>query len=616
MISKEIKDQIIDQTNIVEIVGEVVQLTKKGSSYFGICPFHDDKNPSMSVSREKKVFNCFSCHTKGTVIRFYSLFNHLTEDQATIKLAQRLGITISEKESKEEQLKERLVKVTTEAKHFYHFYLNNSQEGLLAKEYLQNRGITQDIIDKLEIGLASIEKDYLHQALNNKKCYELDQIEVGLVKLNEKNEAYDVFRERIMFPVTNMAGQVVGFSGRIYKKSDQAKYINSPETKIFHKGQILYHFYEAYDAIKRNDKIILLEGFMDVIACLKAGIENGVATMGTALTQDHIKNILSVTKNITLCFDGDSAGILAMKKSCQLLANFGVIPRAIVLPNNLDPDEYLKAYGKEQLVRYFNENEKSAYQWMYDLAIKNLVKGDLESSEKFKKEVFAFIRISKQNSIIEYFLKKLADDLGLSLETIRNDFGQIKNQFDDRSFMEFNQIDNYFDNTINQTDELPIIKPIKQTKIKKKVYVAYHIIIRHLIDSKLKLLKFNDKFGSTLYLDSSLIIYFEIIKKMGIYYADNDEMDEEDFLEICKKLDNANSSNEYVAKAKEILESKFVNTKDEVEFEQCIKTIEQCIKELSQTKLYNRAIDSSNTEDIKNFESLRKENVRIVSKEE
>lgn len=615
MISKEIKEQIIDQTNIVEIVSEVVQLTKKGSSYFGLCPFHDDKNPSMSVSQEKKVFNCFSCHTKGTVIRFYALFHHLTEDQATIKLAKRLGITISEKENKEEQLKERLIQVTTEAKNFYHFYLNNSQEGLLAKEYLFNRGISQELIDKLEIGLASTEKDYLHQALTSKKCNELDQIQVGLVKLNDRNEAYDVFRDRIMFPVTNMAGQIVGFSGRIYKKSDQAKYINSPETKIFHKGQILYHFYEAYDAIKRNDKIILLEGFMDVIACLKVGIENGVATMGTALTQDHIKHILSVTKNITLCFDGDNAGILAMKKSCQLLSNFGIIPRAIVLPHNLDPDEYLKAYGKEQLVKYFNENEKSAYQWMYDLARKNWIKGDLESSENLKKEVFSFIRISKQNSIIEYFLKRLAEDLDLSLESIQNDFVQIKNQFDTQYFTEYNQIDKDNFNP-KQTDEISITKPVKQIKIKKKVYVAYQMIIRHLIDSKFKLLKFNDKFGSTLYLDSSLMIYFEIIKKMVIYYANNEEMDQEDFLEICQKLDDANGTNVYVSRAKEILESKFVNTKDELEFEQCLKTIEQCINELSQIKLYNRAMDSNREEDIKNFESLRKENVKIVSKED
>ena len=605
MISRQIKDQIIDQTNIVEVVSEVVQLTKKGSSYFGLCPFHDDNHPSMSVNREKKIFNCFSCHTKGNVIHFFALYHHLTEDQATIQLAKRLGITISENQSKEEIIKERLIKVTTEAKNFYHFYLKNSNEGLVAKEYLQKRGIDQNMIDQLGIGLASDAKDYLHQALNAKNCSELDQIEVGLVKLNEKNSAYDVFRERIIFPITNMSGQVVGFSGRIYKKSDQAKYINSPETTIFHKGQILYHFYEALDAIKKNDKIIILEGFMDVIACIKAGIQYGVATMGTALTKEHIKSILKITKQITLCFDGDEAGIMAMKRACSLLADFNVMPKAIVLPNNLDPDEYQMSYGSENLIQYFHDNEKSAYEWLYDLALKRFVKGDLESGEQFKKEVFASITIAKQHTVIDHFLNKLSVDLGVSFESLKSDFQ--KNTY-------LQSPVEYADQTIN-TIQTETITRIKKKQIKKKVYIAYRIIIRHLLDSKLKLLEFNDKFGSTLYLDSSLVTYFEIIKKMGIFYADNDEMDQEDFLTICQNLDKANGSEVYVKLAEDILANPLVNTKDSLEFEQCLKAIEQCVNELSQTKLYNRAIDSKTDEDIQNFESLRKENVKIVSKE-
>ena len=169
-----------------------------------------------------------------------------------------------------------------EASNFYQFYLNNSEEGLVALDYLKARGIDEKIRNELKIGLASSERDYLNKALNQKNCSELDQIEVGLVKLDDKNNTYDTFRERIMFPITNPSGQIVGFSGRIYTKSDQAKYINSVDNAIFHKGQILYHFHEALDAIKKNDKIFLLEGFMDVIACMKAGINYGVATMGTA----------------------------------------------------------------------------------------------------------------------------------------------------------------------------------------------------------------------------------------------------------------------------------------------------------------------------------------------
>ena len=345
MISQNIKKQIIDQTNIVEVVGEVVQLTKKGSSYFGLCPFHNDNHPSMSVNNEKKMFNCFSCNTKGNVIYFMSRFHNITDDQATIMLAKRLGIEISEASTKEAIKQERLLKVMNDATLFYQFYLNNSEEGLEAKKYLFSRGIDEDIIKKLKIGLASSERNYLNLALKQKNHSELDQIELGLIKNDDTNTSYDVFRNRIIFPIENNNGQVVGFSGRIYRDNNQAKYINSSDNEIFHKGKILYHFHDAIPAVRENNKIIIFEGFMDVIAAIRANIHYGVATMGTALTNDHIKAILSLTKNIILCFDGDEAGIHAMKRSAMLFANYQIIPKAIVLPNNQDPDEYVKENG-------------------------------------------------------------------------------------------------------------------------------------------------------------------------------------------------------------------------------------------------------------------------------
>ena len=259
MISQNIKKQIIDQTNIVEVVGEVVKLTKKGSSYFGLCPFHNDNNPSMSVNNEKKMFNCFSCNTKGNVIYFFSRFNNITEDQATISLAKRLGIEVSEATSKEAIREERLLKVMNEATNFYQYYLNNTDEGLVAKEYLTKRGINDELIKKLKIGLAPSESNYLNLALRQKNISELDQTELGLVKIDDNNRAYDVFKTRIIFPIENTVGQVVGFSGRIYTDSNQAKYINSTDNAIFHKGQILYNFHNAANDIRQNNKVIIYE---------------------------------------------------------------------------------------------------------------------------------------------------------------------------------------------------------------------------------------------------------------------------------------------------------------------------------------------------------------------
>lgn len=603
MISRQIKQQIIDQTNIVEVVGEVVQLTKKGSSYFGLCPFHDDKNPSMSVNNEKKLFNCFSCNTKGTVIYFWSKFNHITEDQATIDLAKRLGIEISSADSKKAERNNKLYKVMTEATNFYQFYLNNSQEGVLAKKYLSERQIDESIIEKLKIGLSSTSSNYLNQALNSKKIPEMDQLDVGLVQLNNNNEAFDVFRDRIMFPITNPSGQVVGFSGRIYKKSDQPKYINSIDNEIFHKGQILYHFYEGQDAIKKNDKIYLLEGFMDVIACMKADINNVVATMGTALTDDHIKLILNLTKNIILCFDGDEAGIKAMKRSCMMLSNYNIIPKAIVLPNNMDPDEYLKAYGKDGLINYFNQNEKSAYDWLYDLAKKNLILGDLISVENFKKVVFNFIRLSKQKTVIDYFLKKLSIDLSLNINTLSSDFGKME-------YISMSEL------PVIEADNKKITKENKPVKIKKKVIKAYQIILRHMVESKDEFLDFKEKFDDSLYLDMQLMIYFDFIKKMSLFYVEHDVMDHDDFMLIASRLDEANGNNKYSLLAKELLENNMINVSNKIEFEQCLQTISECEKDLSQTKLYNQAIDSLKEEDIKKFREVKKENVKIISKEE
>lgn len=327
--------------------------------------------------------------------------------------------------------------------------------------------------------MASSERNYLNLALKQKNHSELDQIELGLIKNDDTNTSYDVFRNRIIFPIENNNGQVVGFSGRIYRDNNQAKYINSSDNEIFHKGKILYHFHDAIPAIRENNKIIIFEGFMDVIAAIRANIHYGVATMGTALTNDHIKAILSLTKNIILCFDGDEAGIHAMKRSAMLFANYQIIPKAIVLPNNQDPDEYVKENGIDKLNQYFVANEKNVYAYLYDLAFKKFIKGDLESAENFKKEVFEFARFSKTNTIVEHFIKMLAEDLEVSFDSLMKDFGKM-------------------DYIHSSNETLPLEKTeiqtkIKPIKIKKKVFLAYNMLIKHMIFQKESLLNLKIK---------------------------------------------------------------------------------------------------------------------------
>lgn len=603
MISRDIKQQIINQTNIVEVVGEVVKLTKKGSSYFGLCPFHNDNNPSMSVNNEKRMFNCFSCNTKGNVIYFMSRFHNITEDQATIALAKRLGIEISEASTKEAIKQERLLKVMNEATNFYQYYLNNTEEGIKAKEYLNNRGINDTLIKSLRIGLSPSERNYLNLALKQKNISELDQVELGLVKIDDKNNANDIFRTRIMFPIDNSAGQVVGFSGRIYTESNQAKYINSSDNAIFHKGQILYNFHNATPFIRQNDKVIIYEGFMDVIASLKVGINYAVATMGTALTTDHIKMILNLTKNITLCFDGDSAGINAMKRSAMMFSSVGIIPKAIVLPNGMDPDEYLKTFGEEALHNYYQANEKNVYYWLYDLAKRSFIKGDLESTEKFKKEVFEFIRFSKQNTIIEYFIKLLSEEIDVSIDTLMKDFGRADYQMNITP-----------DNVVVKEQE-PVVKT-KPVTIKKKVFIAYDKIVKHMIFSKDRYFDFINDIENKSYIDVSLSIYFEIIKKIEEYYAENEVIDEIDFKNMCQSLDEANNTTKYTEFAEKVLYNTIANVSDVNEFKQCVVTLKQCYNDLNSRKLYNKAVSSYEIDAIKNFEDLKKDFVKIETKED
>ena len=580
MISNNVRKQIVNDTSIVEVVSEYLPLTRKGNSYFGICPFHDDNNPSMSVSDSVKMFNCFSCNTKGNVITFVSKYENITIDQATIKLAKRLGMEIKNEVSKEEEKKQRLENVMNEAANFYSFYLKNSEEGVQALEYLHNRGITDEIIDKFRIGLAPNLSDGLYQFLNKKGCSELDQIELGLIKQGDNGEIHDVFRIRIMFPLAASTGKIVGFSGRIYTDSNQAKYINSVESAIFHKGEVLYNMHNAALPARQMDKIYLFEGFMDVIAAYRAGIKNGVATMGTALTKEHIQMLFSVTKNIVLCFDGDEAGIKAMRRSAKMLSTHNVIPEAIVLPNNQDPDEYIKDNGAPQLQAFLITKAKPVYYWLYQLEYKKVFKNDISSVENFKKSVFEFISESNQATIIDYYLNLMAKDLNISIESLKNDFANYK--------------PNTVVNNQNMNDvvnENIVQKPaveVKEVAVTKAVRRAYEIIIKHAIysyDALVEYLNLTDK----VFLGNDLLTEFEILQIISVeslIYPDlrNTKQYMKHNIDV---LLNDNDLKTYVER---VINDSLIDVKNKEDFNQSLNIVKKYIKKINTRTLKNRIL--------------------------
>lgn len=483
----DLANQVIEQADIVEIVGEVVSLKPKGNDFWGLCPFHPDKNPSMSVTRKLKIFKCFSCGTGGNVIQFYSKYNNISYSQATVELAKKIGIEVSEGFSKDAENKTRLYKIMKEANNFYRFYLNNSVESKEAYEYLNNRYINKDIIEEFEIGLAPNSANSLNSVLKEQNILDIDQIELGLVNQNN-NGIYDIFRQRIMFPIHDHNGNVVGFSGRIYQKSskDESKYVNSKETPIFHKGNILYNFHKASRIARGLDCIYLFEGFMDVIAAYKANVRNAIATMGTALTNEHARSILSVTNNIVLCFDGDSAGIKALIRSVSVFSDFNIIPKAIILPDNLDPDEFLNKYGKDSLNKKLIESPKNAYDVLYEYYLASLNKNDINSIENFKKCIFNFLSFVHLETSVDFYLKKIADELNISNELIAKDF----RKYNRGSYK-------HRDNNINEISQSnrKTTRNEKNT-IKKKYYKSFNQIIGSILNSSFFMNKYDAEMGN------------------------------------------------------------------------------------------------------------------------
>lgn len=612
MIPNSITKKVIEATNIVEVVSDYVSLKKKGTSYFGLCPFHDDKNPSMSVSPEKKMFNCFSCGTKGNVIYFVAKHENLTMEQATIKLAKKAGIKIDDALTKESEVDARLINVMTEAYNFYRFYLYSSEEGVNAIKYLQSRGINNEEIDEFKIGLAPKANDYLHLALDNKGITTIDQIELGLVK-DVNGKFHDTFRGRIMFAITNQAGQIVGFSGRTYEKSDQAKYINSIENKLFHKGNILYHFHRASLEARKLDQIFVFEGFMDVIAAHRAGILNGVATMGTAMTNDHIRLLTSASKNIVLFFDGDEAGIKALKRSTQLLSEKKIVPYAVVLPNNLDPDEFITKYGSQKFKDFINNNMKNAYLVLYNLAYKNIYLDDFVSVEKFKQEIYQIIRLAKSEVIANYFINQLANDIKIDVEIIRKELNNVQtiDYVHDEPSASYS-----FDTTKAQSS---IIKK-KNIKITPRVIKAYNAIIKISIFSKELFGVFFEtlsKDNMIMYPGAQLALQYDMLCTICNFYSENGDKDgigSELFFEIIS------TKKDSYELAKEIMNDSFINIDNYKLFYDSLDTIKDYFCKMENIAIYNATIMANNDEERnKNVVEFMKTTInqkRIVNEED
>ena len=371
MISKEKINEIKEAVNIVDIVGESVSLTKAGRNYLGLCPFHGEKTPSFNVVEDKQFYHCFGCGRSGDVFKFIEEMQGLSFAESVQVVAEKAGfqldIPIAERQAqKTNQPHQVLYDIHTEANKFYHALLMTTKMGEAARHYLYHRGLTDDIIKYFQIGLAPQEANYLYQHLS-KKYTEADLLNSGLFNTGNANMIYDAFQGRIMFPLTDEYGRVVAFSGRIWTEADladkqMAKYKNSRGTAIFNKSYELYHLDQAKAAIKKQREVYLMEGFMDVIAAYRAGLENAVASMGTALTAEHVRHLAKFCKKVVLTYDGDKAGQAATAKALEELADFNV--EIVFLPDQMDPDEYIAKHSEEALAKVLTKSRLTGVEFL------------------------------------------------------------------------------------------------------------------------------------------------------------------------------------------------------------------------------------------------------------
>lgn len=423
-IDQSVIDEIKNKTDILDLVSEYVKLEKRGRNYIGLCPFHDEKTPSFTVSEDKQICHCFGCKKGGNVFQFTQEIKDVSFVEAVKDLGERVNIQVdigqnqtnSSTKIASDELK--MIEMHELIKDYYHYALMKTVEGEEALNYLHERGFTDDLIKEREIGYAPDNSHFCHDFLE-KKGYDIElAFEAGLLSRNEENFTYfDRFRNRIMFPLKNGQGRIVGYSGRTYT-NQEPKYLNSPETPIFQKRRILYNLNKARKFIRKQDEIILLEGFMDVIKSDYAGLKQVVANMGTQLSQEHITFLQKLTQNVTLMFDGDYAGKEATIKTGQALLNQGLNVFVVQLPSGMDPDDYIRKYDNEQFIKFVQQDKQSFVLFKVKMYQNEINHNDL-AYEKHFKETVRDLSLVNSGIIRNKLIQNIADIFKVSPETIQ-----------------------------------------------------------------------------------------------------------------------------------------------------------------------------------------------------
>lgn len=429
MLDQKLIEEIQKKADIVQIISSYLTVTKKGKNHVALCPFHDDKNPSLSISQDKQIFKCFVCGQGGTVFQFIQAFEKVSFLEAVKKIADRIGLQdprLSQyiKPTVIDPKLEPYYKVNQDLADFYAYGLL-TEEGKKALTYLASRGIEKPIIDKFKIGYALDQGSVTVQYLIAKKGYTRTLIEQAGIGIPTGKDLSDRLAGRVIFPILNPDGKVVGFSGRVLEKSTMAKYVNSPETPIFQKSELLYNYSQAKLSAKRANHLYVLEGFMDVIALARANVEAAVAIMGTALTKKHLQLLKGLGVEVRLCLDADDAGQAATMKLLSLFDQARIPYRLVdTFQQDKDPDEILQTSGEESLKLYLNTLLNRV-----DFSMKYFAKKPLRGTE----ERVAFVKhmvpiLAETHNVLEFedYTKRMGQLTGFPQATIKKYIEQFQ----------------------------------------------------------------------------------------------------------------------------------------------------------------------------------------------
>ena len=532
--SRKKVDEIINTADIVDVVSEFVSLHQSGKSMKGLCPFHNEKTPSFFVSKERQLFNCFGCGEKGNVVQFISKYKHLDYWDSIKYLADKYGIVPDQNDFIERHdNSEKYFRINELAKQFFSLQLLNLDIGLNALNYLKNRGFDEEILKHFEIGLAPGKGNLLHETLS-KDFYDYELIDLGLVGKNN-NEYYDAFRNKIMFPINNELGKTVGFSGRIFNNEENvAKYVNSTQTEIFSKSDVLFNLDKAIPYINQNKRIVLMEGFFDVMSAHKAGVKEAICSMGTALTINQARLIKKYSETVVVCYDGDDAGVKAAYKALVLLGQVGLDVKVALMPNGLDPDDYIKKYSAENFRNLLKNNLLDQYDFVYEIIVSQKDLSKPAEIEKAKIAIFEYLDRVASSTIREIYLKKFSNDTNVNYEDILADYHNLQAENARRNIIKQRQLSM----TKSANDKRLTQKSIeKATKTVINYYSVYEES-RTLINDRLDMIKIDNNRLKTFLLTLTALYHGKVkINEMQMKKDLNDLTEEE--LNLFRKTTNS-----------------------------------------------------------------------------